>query len=240
MMLLNPYISFPSAGGGGSLPAGATAQIDFVNGFYYAGGSLRTVGAVLGDGPDTATAGGGFDAGQISGLGMYVDNTNVNRPNAIGPLASDIAAGLAAGCTIVFEIDFRSTPSGSFIWILSGTRSNNSGAGYASAYVFGDVQVENQGAIDVTGGNPGFSGTTGIKRIAVTFARHTSGVYEYAGSTEGTAATTQNDTPAPFSPVNNITLFHDGRDTQVLDDAYVRSMTLYPAKLPGDLAALTA
>lgn len=230
-MLLNPFMSFPAAGGG-SLPAGATAQLDFVNGFYYAGGTTRAIGAVLG---------GGFDPGSISGAGMFVAlaPASTNRPNAIGALFSDIIAGLAAGCTLVFEIDFPSTPFGSFIHILDNP-SYNAAVEWVSAYVLGDVFVENQGVIGFAGSNSGFTGSTGIKRIAFTFARHDGGNYEYAGSSEGTAAVTQIDTVAPFTAIDTITIGHDGDDTEVLDGAYIRSITLYPAKLPADLPALSA
>lgn len=233
----------PTLGGGASapgwLPDGATAFLDFVNGSYYAGGGVHDVGDLLGDGPDTVAAGGGFDAGAITGDGMYMDNIETNRPNAIGALFDDLKAGLAAGCTVVMEIDFRSSPYGSFIWLLSGI-DNSFGNFIAGAYVLGDVEVDDPDEVGLAGGNSAFSDDPGIKRLAVTFSRHTGGNYEYAVSSEGAAATTQTVAYAPSTDVNNITLFHDGADSSILDDAYVRTVTLYPALDPADLPALTA
>ena len=40
--------------------------------------------------------------------------------------------------------------------------------------------------------------------------------------------------------VDTITIGHDGDDSSILDDAFIRSITLYPAKLPAELPALTA
>ncbi|MDG4903224.1 hypothetical protein P9279_22190 [Mesorhizobium sp. WSM4962] len=214
------------------LPSGAIAFLDFVDGHYYSGGQSREIEDLLG---------GGFDAGSLLAPGLYFDNPpfNANRPIAIGPLFDDIVAGLAAGCTFVFEIDFRSPPFGSFIHILDNP-SYNAADFWVSAYVDADVYVENQGVIGFEGSNGGFSSDAGIKRIAFTFARHDGGNYEYAGSTEGTAAATQVDTTAPFTAIDTITIGHDGDDEEILDDAYIRSITLYPAKLPADLPALSA
>lgn len=234
----------PTLGGGASapawLPSGASAHLDFINGQYYAGGAVHDIADLLGDGPDTIAAGGGFNAGAITVDGMYMDNAETNRPNAIGPLFDALKAGLAAGCTVVMEIDFRSSPAGAFIWLLSGI-DNTFGNFIAGAYVFGDVEVDDPADVGLVGSNSAFNDDPGIKRLAVTFSRDAGGGdYEYAVSSEGTTATTQTVTYAPSGTVNNITMFHDGRDSSILDDSYVRTVTLYPALDPADLPALTA
>ncbi|OWK20084.1 hypothetical protein AJ88_33130 [Mesorhizobium amorphae CCBAU 01583] len=68
-----------AGGGGGSLPPGAIAHLDFRNAFYYSGGAEQAVSALLG---------GDFDAGAISSLGMRITPSNGNRPKAIGVLLS--------------------------------------------------------------------------------------------------------------------------------------------------------
>lgn len=73
-----------------------------------------------------------------------------------------------------------------------------------------------------------------------TVGRHNAGAYDYSVSIDGGAAVTQTAAYAPFSPVDTITIGHDGDDTFVLDDAYIRSITLYPAMDPADLPALAA
>lgn len=224
-MLLNPFMSFPATGGG-SLPAGATGQADFVNGFYNFGGADRLVTNILG---------GGFDPSSISPSGMYVDNSpSTNRPNAIGALASGLAAGLAAGCTIVFEVNHVGTPYG-FLMCIMDAASRSLMTNYVN--LGHDHMLEDQldiwftGAVDYS--------ASGIHRSAFTLARQTGGNYEYALSINGDAAVTQTVAYAPFSPVNTITIGHDGDDAFVLDDAFIRTITLYPAKLPADLPALT-
>lgn len=214
------------------LPDGATAFLDFVNENYYAGGQARDIADLLG---------GAFDPGSLGASGLYFDNPpfNTNRPIAIGALFDDIVAGLAAGCTIVMEIDFNSLPYGSFINILDNP-SYNAADEWVYTEADADVYVENQGVIGFTGSNSAFADTGGIKRIAMTFARHDGGDYEYAVSTEGTAAATEVDTLPPFTAVDTINIGHDGDEAQILDDAFIRSITLYPAKLPADLPALSA
>lgn len=215
------------------LPDGATVFHDFINNHHYAGGQARALAELFG---------GGFDPGSLTGSGLYFDNPpfNANRPKAIGPLFDDLVAGLAAGMTIVDEIDFRSTPYGSFIHILDNP-SYSAASEWVSAYIDGDVYVENQGLVGFAGSNGAFNGSTGIKRIAFTFARHDGGNFEYAGSSEGTASETQVDTVAPFTAIDTINLWHDGDESSILDDAFVRTRTIYiPALLPADLPALTA
>lgn len=220
------------SGGGGPdwVPAGAVAHLDFINGNYFAGGQSRTVDAILG---------GGFYPGSIASMGMYVDNISPNRPKAIGPLFDDIAAGLAAGCTVVFEIQFQSAPYGSFVHIMNAA-SGISATEWVSCIVFGEAAyVEDQEDIELSAGADSLT-TTGLHRIAVTFARQAGGDFEYAVSSDGSAAATMTADYAPFSPVHTVTLFHDGDDISILDDAWVRSITLYPAMSPAELPLLTA
>ncbi|MBZ9673431.1 hypothetical protein [Mesorhizobium sp. ES1-3] len=222
----------PGDGGGGDggwgdpLPDGSIASLDFVGGSYYAGGSTRAVADLLG---------GGFDPTSISGSGMYVDNSNANRPNAIGALASDIATGLAVGCTIVFEIDHVSDPYGFLMCIMDAVARS-----LMTNYVnIGHNNVLEDQADIWFHGEVTYSGT-GLHKSAFTLGRHNAGNYDYSVSVDGATAVTQTVAYAPFSPVNTITIGHDGDDTFVLDDAYIRSIKLYPAKDPADLPALTA
>ncbi len=230
-MLLNPYALATGGGGGGSLPPGATAQLDFINGFYYAGGSAQSVSSLLG---------GGFDPSAISGSGMLVRVSNSNRPNAIGSLFSDMASGIAAGCTILMEVDFPDNPVGSFVHFLN-TPGYGASTQWASCYVGGlhapYLEAHPGISFDYTANS---LLATGIHKIAITFYRNAGGGnYEFALSVDGAAATTQTTMTGPFSPFTTIPIAHDGDNTILWDAGYLRTFTLYPAKLPSDLPALT-
>ncbi|PSJ55754.1 hypothetical protein [Pseudaminobacter soli (ex Li et al. 2025)] len=220
-------------GGGdpGWIPEGAVAHLNFIGGNYFAGGQSRTVDTILG---------GAFLPVSIDpSMGMYVDNTSPNRPNAIGPLFDDIAAGLAAGCTVVFEIQFQDDPYGSFIHLMDAAGAN-AATEWVSGTIFGGAAyVQDQEDIELSAG-AGSLTTAGLHKIAFTFARRADGDFEYAVSSDGSVAETMTVDYAPLSPVNTITLFHDGDDTSILDDAWVHSITLYPAVAPAGLPALTA
>lgn len=106
-----------SSGGGGGPPPeldGAIAFLDFVNGFYYAGGSEHVVGDLLG---------GAFDAGEISGSGMYVDGTNTNRPTIAGAFLSDLLDNLPEGMTILFEMTAGHSELGGFLLYIGDNNS---------------------------------------------------------------------------------------------------------------------
>ncbi|MER9639419.1 hypothetical protein [Mesorhizobium sp. M0239] len=216
-----------ASGGGGSppeLPDGATAFLDFVNGFYYAGGSTQAISALLG---------GGFNSGAISGSGMRITPSNGNAPKATGDFLADLTAGLAAGCTILFALNCNNSPGGFLAFIADGANydvADNaiiaSVGGYIEDYNelgFGD---------SVTG--------SGLHKEAMTLNRDAGGGdYEYAWSKDGGAAVTQTVTYTPFA-VDTVLIGHDGVGTgNTLNDVYVQSITLYPAKLPTDLPALT-
>lgn len=92
--------------GGGSLPEGAVAHLDFVNGFYYASGAEHPVGDLLGDGiRDGAPA--GFDPTYIQPQGMVFPVNEVeptNFPFVIGPLRATIEGLRATGMTVVVDL----------------------------------------------------------------------------------------------------------------------------------------
>jgi hypothetical protein len=223
------------SGGGGTRPDGSTAYLNLQTGYCYAGGADRTIADLLG---------GGFDPSSISGSGMYVAYApaSSNRPNAIGPLFDDLVAGLAAGCTIVFDINFINDAYGRYIDFLDGTNEGDS-----TDYVLGSMtgglkrpDIEDQATLFLDSGS-GMALAVGAHKIGLTFARQTAGVYEYAVSVDGLTAVSDTVAYPPLSSTATITLFHDGEDNNfVLDNAYVRSITLYPAKDPTDLPALTA
>ncbi|MER8615957.1 hypothetical protein NKG99_03750 [Mesorhizobium sp. M1409] len=225
-MLLNPFISFPASGGGGDLPVGATSQLHFVNAFYYAGGSEQAISALLG---------GGFDAGAISGLGMRITPSNGNRPKAIGSWLSDMAAGLAAGCTILFDISSAISPSGFLMFMADGA----------------NVDVADEAIIARASGNlsdywdlfidDGVTGS-GAHKMAITLARDVGGGdHDYAWCADGNTAVTQTvNYLTHLASVDTVLFGHDGVGTgNSLNDIYIRSITLYPAKIPADLPALT-
>lgn len=214
-------------GGGDPLPDGSIVTLDFVNGFYYAGGAEQPVEDLLG---------GGFDPGAISASGMYVDNSNENRPIAIGPLFDDIAAGLAAGCTIVFDTNHVSDPYG-FLMCIMDAASRSLMTNYVnighSNILEDQTDIWFFGEVDYSG--------TGAHKSAFTLNRDLGGgSFAYDVSVDGGTAVTQTASYPAFAPVDTITIGHDGDDAFVLDDAYIRSIKLFPAKDPADLPALTA
>jgi len=219
-------------GGGGSLPAGAVAQLDFINEFYYAGGSEQAISSLLG---------GGFDAGEISASGMLIDFENSNRPNAAGSWFTDITTTIATGITILFEIDYPDTPFGSFIHILNDV-DYNTASKWASSYVGGVAApyVEANNGISFDGTSNSLT-STGMHKIAMTFYRNLGGgTYQFAVSVDGGAATTDTTTTAPFSPYTKITIGHDGGGGLIMDAGYIRAITIYPAMNTTDLALLSA
>lgn len=228
----------PTLGGGSTvppwLPPGATAFLDFVNGNYFAGGASRDVADLLG---------GGFDPGDISASGMFIapSPTSTNRPKAVDTLFSDIAAGLAAGMTIVFDIEFLSDAYGRIIMIMDADNEDDE-TEYVNGILGGaplkKATVEDQIDLSFDDGN-GLA--AGIHKIAFTFARQTGGNYEYAVSTDGGTAATDTVAYPPFTAIDSILIGHDGLDNvRVMDPAFIRSITLYPAIDPTDLPALTA
>ncbi|TIU62353.1 MAG: hypothetical protein E5W25_27035, partial [Mesorhizobium sp.] len=100
----------PAQGAPEWVPDGATAFLDFVNGHYFAGGAERAVSTLLG---------GGFDPAAISGSGMRIIGSNGNRPKAIGALFSDLEAGIAAGCTLLFDLNCANPPGGFLLFIAN-------------------------------------------------------------------------------------------------------------------------
>ncbi|MDG4902782.1 MULTISPECIES: Ig domain-containing protein [unclassified Mesorhizobium] len=210
------------------VPEDATAFLDFVNGHYYAGGQSRNVASILG---------GGFDAGQIFDGGMLIAYENSNRPKAIGALFSDLAAGLAAGCTVVVEANHQNVPDGPYLmWLDAASQDLASndvdfGAGSMTAY------VEDFSDVFFTGGD---LSSTGTHIVTATLNRDNGdGSREYAVSVDGGAFVTQTVSYDPFSPVDTILIGHDGDESYVLDNTLVRSIILYPPQATPLLAAGT-
>ncbi|RVC47570.1 hypothetical protein EN781_00085 [Mesorhizobium sp. M4A.F.Ca.ET.090.04.2.1] len=226
-MLLNPYAFATGGGGGGTLPPGATSFLDFVNGFYYAGGSWQSVSAMLG---------GGFDPSAISGSGMYIDFSNANRPTVIGVLLTQLLAGLAAGVTLLFEVSTASSLGGFLIFISDTGNLDTAGDGIIVSV---DGAISDFIALGLYIGTP-VSGS-GVHKIAITLNRDIGGGdYEYAWSNDGDAAETQSVSYA--APImSDVTIGHDGAGNgNTLFQTYIRSITIYPAMDPADLPALTA
>lgn len=229
--LLNPFILAPAGGGGGgSLPAGATWHLDFVNEFYYAGGAEQPVADLLGV---------GFDASKIGPTGIDVgsDTAPANRPEAIGDLLADLVAGFAAGFTFVVEID--GTIAGTFITFIDNANPNIASDG-AEAFAQAIVSVDDWSALFVNGGTT--PATDQIHRLAFTFYRDIGGgLFQSAVSFNGGAAVTGNTAYGGtwFTPVTVGVL--TSWDIGAYNFGWVcRSITGYPAKPSGDLPALSA
>ncbi|ESX86999.1 hypothetical protein X755_29540 [Mesorhizobium sp. LNJC405B00] len=208
-------------------PAGSTAYLDFVNAYYYAGGSTQAIASLLG---------GGFDSGAISGSGMRITPSNGNQPKAIGDWLSDLAAGLAAGCTILFDINSAIDPAGFLMFIGDGA---NYDVADEAIIASADGFVADYWDLSLSAPIAG----SGLHKMAMTLQRDVGGGdYEYAWSNDGAAATTQTvNYLTHLASVDTILFGHDGAGTgNSLDDIYIRSITLYPAKIPADLPALSA
>lgn len=227
MIPVGVMASQSASGGGGSLPVGATSQLDFVNAFYYSGGSLQAISALLG---------GSFDSGAISGLGMRITPSNGNRPKAIGSWLSDLASGLAAGCTVLFDLTSATDPSGFLMFMADGANVDDADEAII-ARASGNLSDYWDLFID-----DGLTGS-GLHKMAFTLARDVGGGdYDYAWCDDGNTATTQTVSYLThLASVDTVLFGHDGVGTgNSLNDIYIRSITLYPAKLPSDLPALTA
>lgn len=221
----------PSAGGGGggSLPAGATWHLDFINGFYYAGGAERDVSDILGV---------GFDPNEIDPDGMDTTWGNGNLPEAIGPLLTDQLSLFAAGTTIVVEID--GLISGTFIAFIDNADPDLAGD---AADVFAQAincGIEDWASMFANVGSP--PGGDQIHRLAFTFYRDIGGGdFESAISINGAAATTDT-TPYGgtwFTPVT-VGVLHGWDISAFNGDWKGRTITGYPAKPSGDLPTLSA
>ncbi|RWH86460.1 MAG: hypothetical protein EOR77_21670 [Mesorhizobium sp.] len=217
----------PAQGTPAWVPAGADGFLGFVTGQYFSGGAERAIATLLG---------GDFDPAAISASGMRITPSNGNRPKAIGALLSDLTAGLAAGCTILFDINSAISPSGFLIFIgddINFDLADEAIIANANGALFDYWDLDVSDAI---------SGS-GLHKIAVTLARSVGGGnHEYAWCDDGGAAVTQTvNYLTHVSPVDTILFGHDGVGTgNSLNDIYIRSITLYPAKLPAELTALTA
>ncbi|RWF52041.1 MAG: hypothetical protein EOS50_26035 [Mesorhizobium sp.] len=216
----------PAQGTPAWVPDGAYGYLDFVTGQYFAGGAERAILTLLG---------GDFDPAAISASGMRITPSNGNRPKAIGALLSDLTAGLAAGCTILFDLSSAISPSG--FLMFSGDDIN---LDLADEAIFANANgfLADYWDLSISDSISG----SGLHKIAMTLARDVGGGdYEYAWCDDGGAAVTQTVNYLTHVVVDTILFGHDGVGTgNSLNDIYIRSITLYPPKLPADLTALTA
>jgi len=206
------------------LPTGATAFLDFMAGTYYAGGAPRSIGSILT----------GYEAGVISGSGMFFVFENGNHPAASGALLSDFQAGLAAGMTIILDFDFVAAPFG-FALFLGDDVSWDASTDMIV------VAVDDNMYDSVSLGLGASLSTTGRHTLAVTLNRDVGGGdFEYAWSLDGASALTQTVGYAAFSSLASVLIGHDGGDFgENLDSVYLRSITVYPAKDPAELPSLS-
>ncbi|RUV41407.1 hypothetical protein EOD29_22900 [Mesorhizobium sp. M1A.T.Ca.IN.004.03.1.1] len=208
----------------GWVPWDAIAFLDFVNGRYFAGSAQRAIATLLG---------GDFDPGAISASGMRITPSNGNRPKAIGALFCDMAAAVETGGTVVFKFESAIDPSGFLMFIADGP--NLDLADEAIIVAVGELNDNWDLLIDdsVTG--------AGTHKIALTLARDVGGGdFEYALCHDGNSALTQTVSYVSHAlPVDTILIGHDGVGTgNSLNDIYIRSITLYPPKLPADLPTI--
>ncbi|TIL25588.1 MAG: hypothetical protein E5Y88_11555 [Mesorhizobium sp.] len=216
----------PKQGTPAWVPDGATDFLDFINGQYFSAGAERNILTLLG---------GDFDPSAISGSGMYVNFDNSNRPTAIGPLLSDLLTGLVAGMTILFEVTTGHSELGGFLLYIGDNESYFDSDAWNVVEANGGVWDE--GVLDISTSISG----VGAHKIAVTFNRDIGGGnHQYAWSHDGNAAVTQ-DTPYAASTMTDAQLGWPGPPGGGLQlfQTYIRSITVYPAKLPADLPALT-
>jgi hypothetical protein len=222
----------------GNVPEGALAHLDFVSGVYFAGGGARLVASLLG---------GAFDPAAIGVNGMEV-GANGNWPDAVGDLKSDIIAGLAGGMTVVVEWELTGNPpsannQGPILALFDDTDPDLAG-GAVILDTFPNIglTVVDYASLFHQQADEQWNSITGngqAERIAVTIARQTGGNYEYALSANGSASETDSVAYAPFTPVERVALFSVAPWEWYLDEAWVRTFTVYPAKLPAELPALS-
>lgn len=262
-MLLTNYSSrrrFIPGGAPSWVPDGAIFHLDFLQGLYWSGGQGREIDTLLGDGPNTTQAGGGFNPAAIVPSGMLISNNGninaeteaawTNRPNAIGTLYDELSAALFGGGTLVYDMQFEFTPYGTLFGFYDDISDDD-----AFDWVSLDGSALSDG-YDLYIGAPGDDSLSdlspGLHRIAVTLNRDSGGGNrEYAISVDGgtalTGTTSASGNPAgypadpfPTSDLVAITIGHDGDDAVMMDVAYFRTLTLYPAKTPAELPALSA
>ncbi|MFB9984340.1 hypothetical protein ACFSQQ_16430 [Mesorhizobium kowhaii] len=229
-----------SAGPPPEVPDGAVAFLDFVNGFYYADGAEQSVSDLLG---------GGFDPSYISGNGMRI--TTSNLPLAAGVLFDEFEAGLTAGMTIVFE--FSQTTNSAFStshFLIS--FEDRTGAPDWSLEVErvnlnrntpnDDFYIADYDALDFSD-QVAEALSSGTNRLAVTLGRDLGGgMWGYAVSINGSTALTADlsYSAADGFATNGLAVVRIGGRFDAWPDGYIRSITLYPAKLPADLPGLSA
>jgi len=222
------------------VPADATAHLDFVNGQYYAGGAVWSVASLLG---------GGFDSGDISASGMACWYTNSNRPNAAGAFLAVLEAGLAAGMTIIIDVDspteeasnspllifLDDTDANAANWATYVEHPSHSGTG-AYQSDFGSVLVDGTFASRTA---------TGVNRFGYTVGRDLGGgSWRFAASVNGDAAVSQDvaySADAGFSTAGLARVAVGAVDefAWAFDQSYIRSITVYAAVDETALATLT-
>jgi hypothetical protein len=209
------------------LPDGAVAHLDFIGGYYYAGGTERAVATLLG--PD-------FVPGDISAAGMEITYANSNRVIAAGALLSDLAALLPDGMTALFEIDHASKPAGAFFYVEDGLDTalvKTSGSPV-------EMVLDDTYDVELHGGAAGFA-ASGIQKIAFTLNRDLGGgswqtACSVNGGTVFSASASYNHFTEHLITIDDVRLFQ----TPFLGiDVTVRRLTFYAAKPSSELPSLS-
>lgn len=157
-----------------------------------------------------------------------------NLPNASGTFLADLAALLATGCTLVFDMTFVNAP---FSWVMCTGDAANWGASSEDIVIAADDNTYDGHSLAVGSALT----VTGSHKLAQTFNRDVGGGdFEYARSVDGAAADTQTVNYAASWTVDTVSFGSDGAGGQQLDHVYIKSIKLFPAKDPADLPALTA
>lgn len=227
----------PGGGGGGSLPPGAVAHLDFLNGFYYAGGSQQAVTALLG---------GGFSDAYIVARGLLCDAyPSVDKPRASGDFLTDLQTQFASGACIVMEIDYDAFGSGALIYATDSVASPTEAAGvlFSNADRYLILEQWGPGATPDSVQTPvNAMGASGVHRIAMNFYRDEGTPGHYCGlSINGGAAVSTHFAEAGDWLSRNAfpILNFDGYTGDLDFDTYLREITLYPSVDPADLPAMS-
>lgn len=228
------------------IPPGALFHADFTLGNYYTSTEAVALASVIGGDVVPAT---------ITSEGMPINygfNGGVNFPDAIGVFASLIASGLTSGITVVVELgnttgldgplfriyDFMGVWDEGYIIVDVSRVGGKTNMGMNAQWEDDDNYLGVVLSDTNDDSTPG-----GVLRFAFTLARYI-GVenYEYAISVAGKTAKLAYD----FSHMGFIVpdvnqIGHAGSPNGwVLLGHRLRKITLFPAKDPADLPALTA
>lgn len=234
----------PDSPSGGSLPPGATAHLDFVGSFYYAGGAERALTDVLGDG----NPGANLNLTYFTVDGMDTQSTNDNRPDAVGTLYTDLASLWSGGISVVMEVDILTGGEGFGSADVIGFWNNvtpGSATNVADIFSQANLSIEDFSSLFTTVDNDGMG--LGVNKIGGTFFLDVGGGnFESAICVNGNAPSTDTTAYGPSSlTLARVTIGHLLPDSPYFfgtdnNDFLIRSMTFYPAMASSALQALTA